>query len=194
MSAAVGMVEAKTRCARSEPRTAARQARPGSVVAVIGDGALTGGMAYEALNHAGHLGTPLLVILNDNTMSIEKNVGAMSTYLSRLRTEPTLYRFRRDLERRLQRLPGVGDKVAAMGGQLKDSIKAASCRACCSRTWASRTWASSTGTTSRTCERASAAPWRWRARCCCTAARSKARATRPRSSSPGATTARRGSR
>ena len=61
---------------------------PGRVVAVIGDGALTGGMAYEALNHAGHLGTPVLVILNDNTMSIEKNVGAMSTYLSRLRTEP----------------------------------------------------------------------------------------------------------
>ena len=95
------------------------------MVAVIGDGALTGGIAYEALNHAGHLGIPVLVILNDNTMSIEKNVGAMSAYLSRLRTEPTLYRFRRDMERRLQRLPGVGDHVAAMGEQLKDSIKAA---------------------------------------------------------------------
>ena len=95
------------------------------MVAVIGDGALTGGIAYEALNHAGHLGIPVLVVLNDNTMSIEKNVGAMSTYLSRLRTEPTLYRFRRDMERRLQRLPGVGDRVAAMGEQLKDSIKAA---------------------------------------------------------------------
>lgn len=98
---------------------------PGRVVAVIGDGALTGGIAYEALNHAGHLGIPVLVILNDNTMSIEKNVGAMSTYLSRLRTEPTLYRLRRDMEKKLQRLPGVGDKVAAMGAQLKDSIKAA---------------------------------------------------------------------
>jgi 1-deoxy-D-xylulose-5-phosphate synthase len=75
---------------------------PGRVVAVIGDGALTGGIAYEALNHAGHLGIPVLVILNDNTMSIEKNVGAMSTYLSRLRTDPTLYRFRRDVERKLQ--------------------------------------------------------------------------------------------
>jgi 1-deoxy-D-xylulose-5-phosphate synthase len=110
VSAAVGMVAG---------------GHPGRVVAVIGDGALTGGIAYEALNHAGHLGIPLLVILNDNTMSIEKNVGAMSTYLSRLRTDPTLYRFRRDMERRLQRLPGVGDKVAAMGTQLKDSIKAA---------------------------------------------------------------------
>ena len=93
MSAAVGMVAGK---------------HPGKVVAVIGDGALTGGIAYEALNHAGHLGIPVLVILNDNTMSIEKNVGAMSAYLSRLRTEPTLYRLRRDMERRLQRLPGVG--------------------------------------------------------------------------------------
>jgi 1-deoxy-D-xylulose-5-phosphate synthase len=110
VSAAVGMVAG---------------GRPGRVVAVIGDGALTGGMAYEALNHAGHLGIPVLVVLNDNNMSIEKNVGAMSAYLSRLRTEPTLYRLRRDMERRLQRLPGVGDKVAAMGEQLKDSIKAA---------------------------------------------------------------------
>ncbi len=110
VSAAVGMVAG---------------GHPGRVVAVIGDGALTGGIAYEALNHAGHLGIPVLVILNDNTMSIEKNVGAMSAYLSRLRTEPTLYRLRRDMERRLQRLPGVGDKVAAMGEQLKDSIKAA---------------------------------------------------------------------
>jgi 1-deoxy-D-xylulose-5-phosphate synthase len=109
VSAAVGMVAG---------------GHPGRVVAVIGDGALTGGIAYEALNHAGHLGIPVLVILNDNTMSIEKNVGAMSSYLSRLRTEPTLYRWRRDMERRLARLPG-GGTFAAMGTQLKDGIKAA---------------------------------------------------------------------
>ncbi len=130
ISAAVGMVEADRLAVRpdegcsdqsdsAEPRLRRR------VAAVIGDGALTGGMAYEALNHAGHLRTPVLVILNDNTMSIERNVGAMSAYLSRLRLDPKLYRFRRDLEKRLQRLPGVGDKVAAMGSQLKDSIKAA---------------------------------------------------------------------
>ena len=95
------------------------------MVAVIGDGALTGGMAYEALNHAGHLGTPIVVVLNDNAMSIERNVGAMSSYLSKLRTYPKLSRFRHDLERRLQRLPAVGERVAAMGEQLKDSIKAA---------------------------------------------------------------------
>ncbi len=115
VSAAVGIMEARLR----DPGP------HGRVVAVIGDGALTGGMTYEALNHAGHLRTPILVILNDNAMSIEKNVGAVSTYLSRLRTDPTLYRFRRDLERRLQRLPGVGDRVAAVGEQLKDSIKGA---------------------------------------------------------------------
>jgi 1-deoxy-D-xylulose-5-phosphate synthase len=100
-------------------------AQPGRVVAVIGDGALTGGMAYEAMNHAGHLGTPILVVLNDNAMSIERNVGAMSSYLSKLRTDPKLSRFRHDLERRLQRLPAVGERVAAMGVQLKDGIKAA---------------------------------------------------------------------
>jgi 1-deoxy-D-xylulose-5-phosphate synthase len=119
VSAAVGIVEAKRSQGSGE------DAYSGRVVAVIGDGALTGGMAYEALNHAGHLRTPLLVVLNDNAMSIEKNVGAMSAYLSRLRTDPTLYRFRRDLERRVQKLPAIGDRVAAMGVQLKDSIKAA---------------------------------------------------------------------
>ena len=131
VSAAVGMVEGRLRggngpggLVETESEEAV-DAIPGRVVAVIGDGALTGGMAYEALNHAGHLGTPLLVILNDNAMSIERNVGAMSTYLSRLRIDPKLYRFRRDIERRLQRLPGVGERVAAVGEQVKDSIKAA---------------------------------------------------------------------
>jgi 1-deoxy-D-xylulose-5-phosphate synthase len=132
VSAALGILQGK----RAQALLRSRQedgraksddpsAHAGKVVAVIGDGALTGGMAYEALNHAGHLHTPLLVVLNDNAMSIEKNVGAMSTYLSRIRTDPTLYRFRRDLERRLSRLPAIGEGLAAMGTQLKDSIKAA---------------------------------------------------------------------
>lgn len=131
VSAAVGMVEAGL--ARMRARASGEEGQqdidrawsPGRVVAVIGDGALTGGMAYEALNHAGHLATPVLVVLNDNAMSIERNVGAMSNYLSRLRIDPKLYRLRRDLERRIQRLPGVGERVATVGGQLKDSIKAA---------------------------------------------------------------------
>lgn len=131
VSAAVGMVEGRLRGGdgaggwMASVSGEAVEVRPGRVAAVIGDGALTGGMAYEALNHAGHLRTPLLVVLNDNAMSIERNVGAMSTYLSRLRIDPKLYRFRRDMERRLQRLPGVGERVAAMGEQVKESIKAA---------------------------------------------------------------------
>jgi 1-deoxy-D-xylulose-5-phosphate synthase len=111
ISAAVGMVEAGR--------------ASGRVVAVIGDGALTGGMAYEALNHAGHLHTPVLVILNDNAMSIEKNVGAMSTYLSRLRTDPTLYRLRRDLDHWVEELPGIGRRMLMLGRQVKEGIKAA---------------------------------------------------------------------
>jgi len=117
----VGIVEARRGRGAGE-----NGERPdGRVVAVIGDGALTGGMAYEALNHAGHLRTPVLVVLNDNAMSIEKNVGAMSSYLSRLRTDPTLYKFRRDLDRWVERLPGVGQRLVSLGQQVKDSIKAA---------------------------------------------------------------------
>jgi 1-deoxy-D-xylulose-5-phosphate synthase len=134
VSAAVGLVEARRlglQCATGTAGAGADEGQSakchdcGRVVAVLGDGALTGGMAYEALNHAGHLKSPLLVVLNDNTMSIEKTGGAMSTYLSRLRTDPTLYRFRRDFDRWVQRLPGVGERMAAMGEQVKDSIKAA---------------------------------------------------------------------
>jgi len=95
------------------------------VAALIGDGALTGGMAYEGLNQAGHLRTPLVVVLNDNEMSIKKNVGAISSYLSRLRAEPTLFRLRRDFERRVQRFPGIGDRVFAVGEHVKEGVKAA---------------------------------------------------------------------
>ncbi len=131
VSAAVGLVEGvlrrcgETAGGQEDADIGENPAPSRRVVAVIGDGALTGGMAYEALNHAGHLKTPILVILNDNAMSIEKNVGAISAYLSRLRTDPTLSRFRRDVERMVQRLPGVGDRMAAMGEQLKDGIKGA---------------------------------------------------------------------
>ncbi len=79
----------------------------GHVACVIGDGALTGGIAYEALNQAGHLKTPLMVILNDNEMSIKANVGAISQYLNRLRLDPTLYRIREDFEHGLERIPGI---------------------------------------------------------------------------------------
>lgn len=130
VSAAVGMAEARRlarrmRQGREDGEPLEDSEIEGRVVAVIGDGALTGGMAYEALNHAGHLHTPLVVVLNDNAMSIEKNVGAMSNYLTRLRTDPTLAKVRRDFDRWVERLPGVGEWMSAIGKQVKDGIKAA---------------------------------------------------------------------
>jgi len=91
-----------------------------SVACVIGDGALTGGIAYEALNQAGHLRTPLIVILNDNEMSIKPNVGAISQYLNKLRLDPTLYRVREDIEHGLEKIPGIRGGMRS----LKESMKA----------------------------------------------------------------------
>ncbi|QJW49323.1 1-deoxy-D-xylulose-5-phosphate synthase [bacterium BFN5] len=93
------------------------------VIAVIGDGSLTGGQAYEALNHAGDLGTNLIVILNDNEMSIDKNVGAMSDYLSKMRTAPTYNRVKHDIEFLLRRIPAIGDSVAKTVERVKDSLR-----------------------------------------------------------------------
>ncbi|CAM3793075.1 1-deoxy-D-xylulose-5-phosphate synthase [Alicyclobacillus pomorum] len=94
-----------------------------SVVAVIGDGALTGGMAMEALNHAGHLGTNLLVILNDNEMSISENVGALSHYLTRLRTDPTYSRAKSEVEGLLRKVPAIGPKLTKTLEKVKDSMR-----------------------------------------------------------------------
>jgi 1-deoxy-D-xylulose-5-phosphate synthase len=97
----------------------------GKVVAVIGDGAMTGGVAFEAVHQAGGLGTPMVVILNDNGMSISPNVGALSRYLNRVRLEPNLYKAREGVEERLTKLPaGIGAKFERLGPQLKESIKA----------------------------------------------------------------------
>ncbi|HEY8909755.1 MAG TPA: 1-deoxy-D-xylulose-5-phosphate synthase [Desulfosporosinus sp.] len=93
------------------------------VVAVIGDGAMTGGMAFEALNHAGHSETNLIVVLNDNEMSISPNVGAMSSYLNRLRTDPVYDKRKEDIEYLLKRIPGIGSKVAKVVAKAKDSLK-----------------------------------------------------------------------
>ncbi|SMC58709.1 1-deoxy-D-xylulose-5-phosphate synthase [Sporomusa malonica] len=94
-----------------------------NVIGVIGDGSLTGGQAYEALNHAGHLGINLTVILNDNEMSIAKNVGAMSEYLAKMRTAPTYSKVKHDLEYLLRRIPAIGDTVAKTAERVKDSLK-----------------------------------------------------------------------
>lgn len=89
------------------------------VVAVIGDGAMTGGMAYEGLNQAGALGSPLTVILNDNGMSISRNVGALAGMLQRARLDPTLTRVRDEMERGLKRVPGVGHLGASLSSATK---------------------------------------------------------------------------
>ena len=78
------------------------------IIAVIGDGSMTGGMAFEALNHAGHLNLDLIVVLNDNEMSIARNVGALSAYLSRVRMNPAINRLKEEIEQLIQGIPGVG--------------------------------------------------------------------------------------
>ncbi|MGB9802658.1 1-deoxy-D-xylulose-5-phosphate synthase [Desulfofundulus sp.] len=94
-----------------------------AVVAVIGDGAMTGGMAFEALNHAGHHKTNLIVVLNDNEMSISPNVGGLAQYLSRLRTDPMYSRGKEELEQLLKRIPAIGRRVVKAVERLKDSLK-----------------------------------------------------------------------
>jgi 1-deoxy-D-xylulose-5-phosphate synthase len=111
LSAAMGM--ARARDLRNENY---------EIIAVIGDGALTGGMALEALNDAGRSNTKLLIILNDNEMSISKNVGGLSRYLSRLRTTTGYISTKKDLEKLLNRVP-VGGKIKGILKRAKDGIK-----------------------------------------------------------------------
>ncbi len=95
------------------------------VVAVVGDGAMTGGVAFEALHNAGGLDTPIVIVLNDNGMSISPNVGALSRYFNRLRLNPRGYQAREALESGLTRLPaGIGRQIERLGPQLKESLKA----------------------------------------------------------------------
>ncbi|MCQ6558145.1 1-deoxy-D-xylulose-5-phosphate synthase [Paenibacillus mendelii] len=93
------------------------------VVAVIGDGALTGGMALEALNHIGHEKKKLIVILNDNEMSIAPNVGALHHYLGKIRTDRHYQKAKEELNQLLNKIPAIGGKLAKTAERLKDSIK-----------------------------------------------------------------------
>ncbi len=97
----------------------------GKVVAVIGDGAMTGGVAFEAIHQAGGAGTPIVVVLNDNGMSISPNVGALTRTFSRMRLHPKLWHAREGMEERLTDLPGgLGALAERLGPQLKESLKA----------------------------------------------------------------------
>jgi len=94
-----------------------------SVVAVIGDGAMTAGISFEALNHAGHVKSDLIVVLNDNEMSIAPNVGALSRYLNRLRTDRMYSRSKEEIEQLLLKIPSVGPRVTHAVARIKDSFK-----------------------------------------------------------------------
>jgi 1-deoxy-D-xylulose-5-phosphate synthase len=101
------------------------QGEDGKVVAVIGDGAMTGGVAFEAVHQAGGLGTPIVIVLNDNGMSIAPNVGALSRYFNRVRLNPRWWKAREGVEGGLTKLPGgIGSRFERLGPQLKESIKA----------------------------------------------------------------------
>lgn len=113
VSAALGLLAAKR--AKKEA---------GSVIAVIGDGALTGGMVYEAMSHAGQLGYPLIVVLNDNTMSISANVGAVSRFLSRLTATVKYQNFRRIVDKAILMVPFIGTRVHPYVLRAKRSVKA----------------------------------------------------------------------
>jgi 1-deoxy-D-xylulose-5-phosphate synthase len=120
---AVGIKEGMRQLGSEGPH--GQDGRVGKVVAVIGDGAMTGGVAFEAISQAGGLGTPMVVVLNDNGMSIAPNVGALSRYFNRVRLNPKLWHARSGVEGGLTRLPGgIGAAFERLGPHLKESIKA----------------------------------------------------------------------
>ncbi|MFX0559275.1 1-deoxy-D-xylulose-5-phosphate synthase [Tepidibacillus infernus] len=93
------------------------------VIAVIGDGAMTGGMALEALNHIGHEQRNIMIVLNDNEMSIAPNVGAIHNYLGKLRTNVHYIKAKDELEALLNKIPAIGGKLAKTAERIKDSLK-----------------------------------------------------------------------
>jgi len=112
ISAALGIIEARD-----------KKGECFKVIAVVGDGALTGGLAFEGLNHAGHLKKDLIVILNDNEMSISPNVGALSNYLSRVLTGTFFKKFKKETKAILEGIPRIGESVAKIAERAEGSIK-----------------------------------------------------------------------
>ena len=113
ISAGLGISTAK--CLKGEKR---------KVISVIGDGSMTGGMAFEGLNQAGHTEKDLIVVLNDNAMSIAPNVGAFSSFLSRKMTGKRFVNFKKDLENFIKSLPGVGENILNFARKSEDSFLA----------------------------------------------------------------------
>jgi len=112
ISAALGMAVANNILATSN-----------KIIAVIGDGSLTAGMAFEGLNHAGHLKQKLVVILNDNEMSISPNVGALSSFLSRKLSSDAFIRFKKETEHFLNFVPGFGKDLVNLAKRAEESLK-----------------------------------------------------------------------
>jgi 1-deoxy-D-xylulose-5-phosphate synthase len=112
ISSALGMAEALR-----------QKGEGGKIIAIIGDGSLTAGVAFEGLNQAGHIDRDLIVVLNDNEMSISPNVGALSSYLNRLMTGHFVNRFRDDMKGFLETVPGIGKSVLRFAKQAEESLK-----------------------------------------------------------------------
>ena len=138
ISAGLGLVEARELLGQDH-----------TIVSVIGDGSMTGGMAYEALNNASRLKSNFIIVLNDNHMSISENVGGISRYLSGLRTTQTYTEIKKGVEGTLKKIPGRGrlrrSRAEATGssascGRRRAASNSFSCRACFLKTWASPTW------------------------------------------------------
>src|SRR5512136_1752112 len=112
ISSALGMAEARR-----------QKGEEGKMIAVIGDGSMTAGLAFEGLNQAGHIDQDLIVILNDNEMSISPNVGAFTSYLNRLMTRQFVNRFREDIKAFLETLPRIGKSALRFAKQAEESLK-----------------------------------------------------------------------
>jgi len=112
ISAALGIIEARD-----------RNKDDFKVIAVIGDGAMTGGLAFEGLNNAGQLNKDLIVVLNDNEMSISRNVGALPAYLNRIMTGELYQKFKKETKSRLESIPKVGGKAAQIAQKTEEMIK-----------------------------------------------------------------------
>ncbi len=112
VSAALGLVKARDLSGETN-----------KVVAVLGDGALTGGMAFEAFNNAGRLKSNMIIVLNDNNMSISENVGGLANYLAKLRTSSKYTGFKENMENTLNQMPGIGKTIVDRLKRSKDAIK-----------------------------------------------------------------------
>ncbi len=121
ISAALGILEARDIIKSQVPNLKNRI--PNKVIAIIGDGAMTAGLAFEGLNHAGHLKKDLIVILNDNEMSISPNVGALSAYLRRIMMGDLYTKLKKETKSFLEKIPAFGEPVLKIAQRAEDTVK-----------------------------------------------------------------------